>query len=105
MTMESNVVQFPYSASRRAHSRKPRKSKNGTPEERAARAAAATAPSATVTEIRERNVEKRREAGVTLVEFMQGLRAYFVQEFARGRDLDQIFDGLEESYRHLGKAP
>jgi hypothetical protein len=30
----SNVVKFPYSVSRRAHARKPRASKNGTPEER-----------------------------------------------------------------------
>jgi hypothetical protein len=39
MTMTSNVVRFPYSASRRVHSKKPRRSKNGTPEERAAKAA------------------------------------------------------------------
>jgi hypothetical protein len=32
---DNNVVKFPYSASRRVHSRQPRKSKNGTPEERA----------------------------------------------------------------------
>jgi hypothetical protein len=37
----SNVVKFPYNASRRVHSRKPRRSKNGTPEERAANASAA----------------------------------------------------------------
>jgi hypothetical protein len=36
---ESNVVKFPYSASRRVHSKKPRRSKNGTPEERAAKVA------------------------------------------------------------------
>jgi hypothetical protein len=35
-----SVVKFPYSVSRRAHSRKPRKSINGTPEERAAKLAA-----------------------------------------------------------------
>jgi hypothetical protein len=34
-----NVVKFPYDACRAVHSRKPRRSKNGTPEERAARAA------------------------------------------------------------------
>ena len=38
--IDSNVVRFPYSACRRVHSRKPRRSKNGTPEERAARTAA-----------------------------------------------------------------
>jgi hypothetical protein len=36
------VVKFPYEASRRLHSRKPRRSKNGTPEERAARETTAT---------------------------------------------------------------
>jgi hypothetical protein len=35
----SNVVKFPYSSARRIYSRMPRKSKNGTPEERAAKAA------------------------------------------------------------------
>jgi hypothetical protein len=34
----SNVLKFPYDACRRVHSRKPRRSKNGTPEERAAAA-------------------------------------------------------------------
>jgi hypothetical protein len=34
----TNIVKFPYNACRRVHSRKPRISKNGTPEERAARA-------------------------------------------------------------------
>jgi hypothetical protein len=38
--MSENVIKFPYDACRRAHSRKPRRSKNGTPEERAARVAA-----------------------------------------------------------------
>jgi len=38
--MNSNVVKFPYDACRRVHSKKPRRSKNGTPEERAAKAAA-----------------------------------------------------------------
>ena len=35
-----NVVKFPYSTSRRVISRRPRRSKNGTPEERVAKAAA-----------------------------------------------------------------
>ena len=41
-------VKFPYSASRRVHSKKPRRSKNGTPEERAAKAAALEATPANV---------------------------------------------------------
>lgn len=44
----SNVVKFPYSVSRRAHSRRPRRSKNGSPEQRAAAAAAALPPPADV---------------------------------------------------------
>lgn len=43
----AEIIKFPYDACRRVHSRKPRRSKNGTPEERAAKAAAAapyTAP-------------------------------------------------------------
>ena len=44
----NNVVRFPYSASRRVHSRKPRRSKNGTPEERAAKATAALPPAADI---------------------------------------------------------
>ena len=48
MTMTSNVVKFPYDACRRVHSQKPRRSKNGTPEERAAKAAALCPTSADV---------------------------------------------------------
>lgn len=39
--MDAQILKFPYSSSRRVHSQKPRRSKNGTPEERAAKAAAA----------------------------------------------------------------
>jgi hypothetical protein len=51
-----SVIKFPYDASRRIHSRKPRRSKNGTPEERAARAAAegATRMPAEVVDLRAR---------------------------------------------------
>jgi len=41
-------VKFPYNASRCVHSKKPRRSKNGTPEERAAKAAALFPTSADV---------------------------------------------------------
>ena len=104
----TTVVKFPYNACRRVHSRKPRISKNGTPEERAAKAAADTAEltSATVADISSRRDGNQRlakvaEAGPTFVEFMPKLRVYFMQEFARGRDVDQIFDDLEESYGRL----
>jgi hypothetical protein len=39
MTMDSNIVKFPFIVSRRAHARKPRTSKNGNPEERGEKAA------------------------------------------------------------------
>ncbi|QWG16112.1 hypothetical protein KMZ68_13770 [Bradyrhizobium sediminis] len=42
------VLKFPYDASRRLHSRKPRRSRNGTPAERAAKAAAEVGTPATV---------------------------------------------------------
>jgi hypothetical protein len=103
-----NVVKFPFGVARRAHSRRPRRSKNGTPEERAAKAAAAAAKStpATVIEISSDNqgLAKAAEAGPTILEFVQKLRSYLVQEFARGRDIDQIFGDLEESYRRLEKV-
>ena len=46
--MTAEIVKFPYSASRRVHSKKPRRSKNGTPEERAAKAGALEATPADV---------------------------------------------------------
>lgn len=38
--MSAEIFTFPFAACRRVHSRKPRRSKNGTPEERAAKVAA-----------------------------------------------------------------
>ena len=106
----TTVVKFPYNACRRVHSRKPRISRNGTPEERAVKAAADTAEltSATVADISSRRDGNQRlakvaQAGPTFVEFVQKLRVYFMQEFARGRDVDQIFDDLEESYGRLDR--
>jgi hypothetical protein len=61
MTMTSNVVRFPYSASRRVHSQKPRRSKNGTPEERAARAAALFPTSADVVPMADAREQARLE--------------------------------------------
>jgi hypothetical protein len=74
-----------------------------------AAAAAAELTSATVTEISRRSGDNQRlaksaEAGPTIVEFLQTLRTYFVQEFARGKEVDQIFDDLEGSYRRAEKA-
>jgi hypothetical protein len=60
----NNVVKFPYSVSRRAHSRKPRASINGTPEERAAKAAAG---------VKEKHVKppRRMMTGVDFEEFVR----------------------------------
>jgi hypothetical protein len=169
MTMDSNIVKFPHA--RGAWSRMPRRSKNGAPEERAAKAPAAEKRSylgnplrskivavshaATIAglvnyqsrdlsrigpigephsqELRsaakearylasefERAAEqlaprsqrcgenhqsaKAAKHGPTLVEFLQKLRAYLVQEFARGKEVDQIFDDLEGSYRRADEA-
>jgi len=50
--MTAVIVKFPYSSSRRVHSQKPRRSKNGTPEERAAALAANASPPADVVSLR-----------------------------------------------------
>jgi hypothetical protein len=50
----SAIVKFPYSASRRVVARRPRRSKNGTPEERAAKRAVEAGP-ATVIPRRSKN--------------------------------------------------
>jgi hypothetical protein len=51
----NNIIKFPYAACRRIHSKKPRRSKNGTAEERAAKAASLEAPADVVlmTNVRE----------------------------------------------------
>ena len=59
--MSNNVVKFPYSASRRVHSQKPRRSKNGTPEERAAKAAALFPSSADVVPMADAREQARLE--------------------------------------------
>lgn len=68
----SNVVKFPYDACRRVHSRKPRRSKNGTPEERAAKVAAVTTtpadivPMSRVQERAHSEVDRRKLRGSPL---------------------------------------
>jgi hypothetical protein len=59
--MSNNVVKFPYDASRRMHSRKPRRSKNGTPEERAAKAAALEATPADIVPMADVRAQARSE--------------------------------------------
>jgi hypothetical protein len=50
--MTAEILKFPYEACRRVHSRKPRRLKNGTPEQRAAAALVAQAPPADVVSLR-----------------------------------------------------
>jgi len=50
----AEIFKFPYDASRRVHSQKPRRSKNGTPKERAAKAAATQQPAASVIALNDR---------------------------------------------------
>jgi hypothetical protein len=84
--MDTNVVKFPYAASRRVHSQKPRRSKNGTPEERASKGNA-------------------KESGdASLVLFLQALKAHVIRELRQGQPIEAIFDGLEESYGRLERA-
>jgi hypothetical protein len=61
MIMSNNVVKFPYVAARRIHSQKPRRSKNGTPEERAAKAAALFPTSADVVPMADARDQARSE--------------------------------------------
>jgi hypothetical protein len=96
-----NIVKFPYDACRRVHSRKQRRSKNGTPAERAAKAAAAagTTTAGSVVEFSSRSGDNPRSASIkvgrpSIAEFFQCLKAKVVQEFAKGKDIEQIFDHL-----------
>jgi hypothetical protein len=57
----AEIFRFPYSASRRVHSQKPRRSKNGTPEERAAKAAALETAAADVVPMAQVRAQVRSE--------------------------------------------
>ena len=60
--MTAEIVKFPYSASRRVHSKKPRRSKNGTPEERAALAASMQSAPADVVLLSDRSAAPEEPA-------------------------------------------
>jgi len=57
----AEIFKFPYDACRRVHSQKPRRSKNGTPEERAAKAAALFPTSANVVPMADAREQARLE--------------------------------------------
>ena len=99
----AEIFKFPYSASRRVHSQKSRRSKNGTPEERAAKAAKPT--NAAVIPLGKMPEQKSAEEGEhPLSSFLRFLRQYFEQEFGRGKNLDQIFGDMEDTYRRADEA-
>lgn len=80
--MTAEIIKLPYSVTRGAHSRKQRRSKNGTPEEREARLALA--------------VERVRAAQqqATGAAFFQQLELYFDQQLSLGRPMDRIWASL-----------
>src|SRR5438477_8965945 len=108
-----SVIKFPYSASRRVHSKKPRRSKNGTPEERAARAAADAAkmPLASVVDLsrieaRSReDVDRRKLRGsplrdkVPLISFAVTIVGKMCTADLKGEDLPSDTAGWREELR------
>jgi hypothetical protein len=101
-----NIIKFPDAACRRVHSRKQRRSKYGTPEERAVKLAAAKARVAAgnISQgtdcdrqyIRRHldNLDNPSVADPPFLEFLRQLGGYIVKEFATGKEVDQIFDEL-----------
>ena len=104
MTMTCEIVKFPYDACRRVHSKKPRRSKNGTPEERAAKAAATQKPAASVTALSDRADKPREHQDDTFPGFLDSFRNYFMDAFARGMTVDEIFDHMEDTHRRTEEA-
>lgn len=104
MIMSNNVVKFPYDASRRVHSQKPRRSKNGTPEERAAKEAAMQRPVGAVIDLSNRHERPTEKLDHSFPQFLREFRAYFEDALARGLTVDQIFDNLEDTRRTADEA-
>ena len=110
-----NVVKFPDDACRRVHSPKRRRSKYGTPEQRAAKLAAAKArvaagntsqcPDSDREYIRRHfdNLDNPSVADPPFLEFLRQLGGYIVKEFATGKEIDQIFDELIAEARQTGR--
>jgi hypothetical protein len=100
----AEIFKFPYDTSRRVHSRKPRRSKNGTPEERAAKEAAIQRPAGAVIDLSGRSGSPAKESDCSYSEFLRSFRAYFEDALARGLTVDQIFDSLEGTYLRADRA-
>jgi hypothetical protein len=91
------VIKFPYRVSRRLHSRKPRRSKNGTPEQRAAKAAA---EGATVIQL-SAGQPRCSTRTATALDLAKVLRNVVKEQLARGRTIDSIFDEIDEGMLKL----
>jgi hypothetical protein len=101
-----NVVKFPYEACRQVHSRKQRRSKCGTPAERAAKLASAKARVAAghtpqcsdadraYLDRHFANLDSPSVVDPPFVALLRQLSGYIAQQFATGKDIDQIFDEL-----------
>jgi hypothetical protein len=100
----AEIFKFPYDTSRRVHSRKPRRSKNGTPEERAAKEAAIKRPAGAVIDLSGRSGRPAKECDCSYPEFLRSFRAYLEDALARGLTVDQIFDSLEGTYLRADRA-
>ena len=99
--MTNNVVKFPYSASRRVHSQKPRRSKNGTPEERAAKAAATQSPRASIVPLSVGGSSAAALCGekITSISFAATIVGKMCTADLRGQDLPSDTAGWREELR------
>jgi hypothetical protein len=110
--MTNNIINFPYSASRRVHSQKPRRSKNGTPEERAAKAAATESPPASIVPFSARNqppeeptIDRRKlrssplREKITSISFAATIVGKICTADLRGQDLPSDTAGWREELR------
>ena len=95
--MTANIIKFPHSVSRRAHSRKPRRSKNGTPEERARQAASENVRELVV-------AQNRAVAAPSCSDFLRELRVYLYHEIDSGKTWYRALEDLEESCLRAEKA-
>lgn len=75
----------------------------GTPEERAAKTAPQMAPAASIVPL-PGSRPPLSDDGPSVLEFLHALKARIVQEFAAGRNVDQIFSDLEDSARRWQAA-
>jgi hypothetical protein len=110
--MTAEIVKFPYSASRRVHSQKPRRSKNGSPEERAAKAAATQPPPASIVSLSARNqspeeptIDRRKLRGsplrdkIPLISFAATIVGKMCTADLKGEDLPSDTAGWREELR------